>query len=591
LGKVSFKSKLIWSYVLLIIIPFVFVAVLLDKKLEELALQDIKSSLIKQAYLIENQIDPADVKKDNSAQLNSLAQTFGRRIGSRVTIIDKGGRVVADSEKSIAELPAMENHSDRLEVKTALSDNIGENIHYSRTLKINMLYTALPFKDNNSVIGAIRLALPLEQVRRILLTTRKTIVLSLFFALALAFVIGSLMARNIIIPLNRIIYVSRKFGQGEFNHRIHQGSGDEIGALAATLNTMAGEIETKIRQVEVQNQQLKTVFQSMVEGIIVVDRSTAIVTVNPPIENIFGVSGGKIKGSLFLEAIPNNDLAEVINKVLKSGGLVVRELSIVWPVNKIFQINASAIFQQKEVTGCLLVMHDITEIRRLETVRSDFVANVSHELKTPLTSIKGFVETLREGAFEDKENARHFLAIIQDHADRLNNLINDLLDLSSLESKAIQLENGVLGLKGMVDKVLAGFKVQLNRKSISVVNEIPATHSIQADQDKIEQVFTNIIDNAIKFNGEGGSIRISSEMSEGKIKIIVEDSGIGIPVKDLPRIFERFYRVDKARSRELGGTGLGLSIVKHIIELHKGTVGVESTEGLGSKFWFTIPCS
>jgi two-component system, OmpR family, phosphate regulon sensor histidine kinase PhoR len=589
LGKVSFKSKLIWSYVLLITIPFVFVAALLDKKLEELALQDIKSSLFKQAYLIENQIDPQDLKNDDSSRLNPLAKKFGFQTQSRVTIIDEQGKVVGDSEKSIRELPAMANHADRPEVKAALSGNSIGDIRYSATLKINMLYAAIPFKDSKNEIGVIRLALPLEQVQRILLTTRKTIALSLLLALALAFLIGSLMSRNIINPLNRIIYVSGKFSQGDFNHRIYQDPGDEIGALAATLNTMAEQIETKIRQVEVQNQQLKTIFQSMVEGIIVVDRSTAIVTINHAIERIFGVSGEDIKGSLFLETIPNNDIAEVINNVLESGELVVRELSIVWPVNRTFQINASAIFQQKEVSGCLLVMHDITEIRRLETIRSDFVANVSHELKTPLTSIKGFVETLREGALEDKENARHFLEIIQEHTDRLNNLINDLLELSFLESKAIQLETGMVGLKGLADKVLAGFKVQLSRKSISAVNDIPSSHSVQADIHKLEQVFTNIIDNAIKFNRQSGSIRIYSESPEGKIKITIEDSGTGIPAKDLPRIFERFYRVDKARSREMGGTGLGLSIVKHIIELHKGSVGVESTEGLGSKFWFILP--
>ncbi len=589
MGKISFKSKLIWSYVLLIIIPFVFVAALLDKKLEGLALQDIKSSLIKQAYLIENQIDPQDLKNDDSPRLSPLAKKFSLQTQARVTIIDEKGRVVGDSEKSIQELPAMANHADRPEVKAALYGNSTGDIRYSATLRINMLYVAIPFRDAKSGIGVIRLALPLEQVQRVLLTTRKIIALSLFLALALAFLIGSLMSRNIINPLNRIIYVSGKFAQGDFNHRIYQDSGDEIGALAATLNTMAEQIETKINQVEIQNQQLKTIFQSMVEGIIVVDRSTAIVTINPPIENMFGVLAEKIKNSLFLEAIPNNDLGEVINQVLKSGELVVRELAIVWPVNRTFQINASAIFQQKEVAGCILVMHDITEIRKLERVRSDFVANVSHELKTPLTSIKGFVETLMEGALEDKENARHFLEIIQEHTDRLNNLINDLLELSFLESKAVQLETGGFSLKGLVDKVLAGFKVQLARESISVINKIPAGYSVQADAHKLEQVFTNIIDNAIKFNRQNGSIRIYSEDSTGKIKVTIEDSGTGIPAKDLPRIFERFYRVDKARSQEMGGTGLGLSIVKHIIELHKGTVGVESVEGLGSKFWFILP--
>jgi len=222
-------------------------------------------------------------------------------------------------------------------------------------------------------------------------------------------------------------------------------------------------------------------------------------------------------------------------------------------------------------------------------MRSDFVANVSHELKTPLTSIKGFVETLLEGALDDKENNRNFLKIIYDHTERLNNLVEDLLSLSHLESKEIILNKKSFNLRQQLEEAISTFKAQLKKNGIEVKNELPISISVTADQDRMEQVFTNLIDNAIKFNKEKGAIRIYIQEVNGKIKVFVEDKGIGIPEKDIPRIFERFYRVDKARSRELGGTGLGLSIVKHIVELHGGNVGVESAEGLGSKFWFTIP--
>jgi two-component system phosphate regulon sensor histidine kinase PhoR len=258
-------------------------------------------------------------------------------------------------------------------------------------------------------------------------------------------------------------------------------------------------------------------------------------------------------------------------------------------VHRVFEVNATPIFDNSVVSGCLIVIHDITEIRRLETVRSDFVANVSHELKTPLTSIKGFVETLLEGALDDEGNNRNFLKIIQDHAERLNSLVEDLLSLSHLESKEIALDKSIFNLRQQLEKVILGFKSQLKNKDIDVKNESPIGISINADKDRIEQVLTNLIDNAIKFNKEKGSIRIYTQEEGDKIKVFVEDSGIGIPGKDISRIFERFYRVDKARSRELGGTGLGLSIVKHIVELHSGSVGVKSTEGLGSKFWFILP--
>jgi len=411
----------------------------------------------------------------------------------------------------------------------------------------------------------------------------------LFIALGLAFLSSLLLTRDMTLKLHKFVRISDSFSKGDFSHKIFLDSKDELGELASTLNSMAQNLEDKIHEIEIKNQHLVAILESMVEGIIVVDKTSRIVSINSSVEKIFNISKQNLEGKVFLEVIRNNDIAEIINKVLKKGEFTSCELALMWPVQKIFQINASPIFEKEEVSGCLLVIHDITEIRKLETMRRDFVANVSHELKTPLTSIKGFVETLLEGALEDKENNRHFLKIIQEHGERLNKLVDDLLSLSHLESKEILLEKGIFNLRQQVEKVIMGFKEQLKKRNVDIKNEIPANISINADKDKIEGVFTNLIDNAIKFNKENGSIKISSQQEGDKIKIIVEDSGVGIPEKDIPRIFERFYRVDKARSAELGGTGLGLSIVKHIVELHGGTVGVESVEGLGSKFWFSLP--
>jgi two-component system phosphate regulon sensor histidine kinase PhoR len=363
------------------------------------------------------------------------------------------------------------------------------------------------------------------------------------------------------------------------------GAKKQIEDLRRSLSVM----QDKIMILEQQVSRYHTILESMVEGVIAVDIATKIISVNPQIEQIFGIPRGEAEGKIFLEAIRNNDIAEIIDRVLKNNKFISVEITLAWPIQKIFQVNAAPLFEKEKISGCLLVIHDITEIRRLETVRSDFVANVSHELKTPLTSIKGFVETLLEGALDDKENNRHFLEIIQNHAERLDNLVNDLLSLSRLESKEITLKKVSLNLKSEVDSVISGFKSQIKKKGIEVKNELSTGVILTADRDRLEQVITNLLDNAIKFNKEKGSVKIYGEDAGGKIRVTVEDSGAGIPAKDIPRIFERFYRVDKARSRELDGTGLGLSIVKHIIELHGGTVGVESTEGLGSKFWFVIP--
>ncbi|MCX5687736.1 MAG: ATP-binding protein [Candidatus Omnitrophica bacterium] len=585
----NFIFKLTFSYVFIILISFGFIAFFLDKKLEENALKDIKASLVNQAYLIETQISAENLIKENTIFLDSLVKILSKKINCRITVLNSRGKVLADSEKSLDEIPNMENHADRPEINTASSGLIGEEIHYSRTLSIDMMYVALPIKDKGEVIGVLRLALPLSDLKEMLTVIRKAIFFSLFFALGLAFVLGSMLTKAIIKPINKMIYVSRKFSQGDFSHKIFIDSKDELGELATTLNKMAQNMEDKIGEIEVKNQHLVAILESMVEGIIVVDKTSRIVSINFTVEKIFNISKKNLEGKIFLEAIRNNDILDIINVVLKKGEFTSCELTLMWPVQKIFQINASPIFEKGIVNGCLLVIHDMTEIRKLETMRRDFVANVSHELKTPLTSIKGFTETLLEGALDDKENNMHFLKIIQSHTERLNKLVDDLLSLSHLESKEIQLKKQEFDLKEQVEQVIVNFKAQLEKKGMDIKNELSRGIVINADKDRIEGVFTNLLDNAIKFSKDKGVIKIYGQEENGKIKIIVEDSGIGIPEKDISRIFERFYRVDKARSRELGGTGLGLSIVKHIVELHGGNVGVESVEGFGSKFWFTLP--
>lgn len=587
--KRGFKLKLNLSYIFVISVSLGIIAFFLDQNLEENSLQNIKSTLINQANLIESQIAIESFKAEDLDYLDSLVKTLSPRANCRISLINKEGKVLADSEKSREELMRMENHLDRPEVRQALEGLSAIDTRYSSTLKINMLYAALPLKDKNEVMGVLRLALPLVSVRKTLSVIKGIVLMGLLFSLGLSLILGSIVAGRVIKPINGMIQASRRFAAGDFSRRISRYPHDEIGELAETLNMMAGDLENKIREIEKQNQHLAAVFNSMIEGVIVTDKSGKIIAVNPTIERIFSVKSQDCKGKLLLEAIRNNEIFEVVNDVLNRGEPVSRDLNLILPVQKIFQVNASAIFEKDKVSGSLVVIHDITGIRRLETMRRDFVANVSHELKTPLTSIKGFVETLLEGALDDKENSRNFLKIIQEHANRLDNLINDLLALSYLESQKAELKKEELNLQELADKVSAGFRAQLKKKQIELKDNLPSQLTVKADKNKLEQVLTNLIDNAIKFNKEKGWINIDFQDTYYSLKVLVEDSGMGIPAKDIPRIFERFYRVDKARSRELAGTGLGLSIVKHIVELHGGSVGVESTEGLGSKFYFTLP--
>ncbi len=584
----SFKLKLFLSYILIIVISFGLVGIFLSRALEQNAITEIKSSLVNQAALAVAQISPDKLRSDDTLYLMPLAKDISLKVKCRATIINNKGKVLAESTKEEKDLASIVSHFYRPEVQAALAGGIGTDTHRSSVVKVDMLYVAMPVKDKEEVVGVLRLALPLVNVQEMLLDTRKTIILGAFFSVLLALGASFILASGISKPINKIILASRQFSEGNLSHTIVVHSKDEIGELAATFNKMAQDVENKINETKLQNQHLKSLFNSMIEGVIVTDKAGRIISVNSTIENMFSILKKNAEGKVLLEAIPNNDIAEVMNKVLKTGEFVSGELSLIWPIKKILQVNASPIFENDSVGGCLVVVHDITEIRKLEMMRRDFVANVSHELKTPLTSIKGFVETLLEGAIEDKENSRQFLNIIQDHAERLNSLINDLLDLSYVESKEAKLNLAEFNFKDLLAQVVLGVKAQLKKKGIEFKDELPAS-TIKADKAKLEQVLINLIVNAIKFNKEKGFIRVYSEDLGDKIKIVVEDSGLGIPEKDISRIFERFYRVDKARSRELGGTGLGLSIVKHIVELHKGSVGVESIEAQGSKFWFIIP--
>ena len=588
-AKRKFKTRLVLSYVLVTLVPIGIIAFFLDRNLEEKSIHEIESSLVSRALLIEDQVSAQSVKDENIQILDTLAKRLEPKAKCRITIIDRQGKVLADSEKRREELSAMENHLNRPEVREAMAGNTGINIRYSATIKIDMLYAAIPVKDKDGVVGVLRAALPLENVRNILFDIRKTVFFGAIFAILLAFIMGSIVAGKTTQPVNRMIYASRKFSEGDFSRRVPTGADDEVGELADTFNKMAEDIENKMSQIRTQNQKLEGLFNSMVEGVITIGRDRRLVSVNPTVERIFGILIKDAHGKIFLDAIRNNDIAKIVEDVLSTGKAVSTDLELVYPVRGVFEINAVPIFDGDKIGGCLAIIHDITEIKRLETVRKDFIANISHELKTPLTSIKGFVETLLEGALNDKENNRQFLKIIQEHANRLDGLVSDLLSLSHLESREMALEKNPFDLKELTDRIIQGFKSQLKKKNITINNELPSGLRVTADRSKIDQAITNLIDNSIKFNSENGRVRISGGPSGGNIKVVVEDSGIGIPEKDIPRIFERFYRVDKARSRDLGGTGLGLSIVKHIIELHGGLAGVESTEGLGSKFWFTLP--
>ncbi|MDD5491629.1 MAG: ATP-binding protein [bacterium] len=586
--KINLSVKLILNYLLLVILVFSFTTVIILHKLSADSKIQLENNLVTRAQLISEFIPAEIIKQENTALIQPLIIKTKQNTDARITVIAKDGIVLGDSESDPL---TMENHRARPEVIDALGGKTGFSSRYSYTLFKTMLYAAVPVKTGNGeIVGVIRLALPLSTVKNLTINILPNLWLGLVVALVLTIILGYISAYFVTQPIREITQITQKAAQGDLLQKISITTNDEIGNLAGSLNKMFQQLQERMDEINQEKNKLTTIMTSMAEGVIACDNEGRVILLNQASENLFSVKAEDCQGKIFLEAIRNNDLDTVIAQVLSSGQPLREEIPILLPVQKTFLIQASPLSHDGKTTGAVLVLHDITELKRLENNRREFISNVSHELKTPLTSIKGFIETLLGGALEDKNNNRRFLAIIQEHANRLGKLIDDILVLSGLESREVGLSSSPVNIKGLIQTTMETLTPQLTKKRITWKLEsqdnIPL---VIADQDKIKQVLLNLLDNAIKFNKENGIITINVETLPEVLKISISDNGIGIPEKDLLRIFERFYRVDKARSRDLGGTGLGLSIVKHIVEAHHGQVGVESIEEKGSTFWFTLP--
>lgn len=413
---------------------------------------------------------------------------------------------------------------------------------------------------------------------------------SLLFVLSGGIVIGFIVSIWISRPISDIVFAVKNIASGNFGHRILIPARDELGELVNALNYMSEQIHTKMEDVTVSKLRLEAVLLSMFEGVMVVDPASRILLINQALRDVFSIKGD-VAGRKPIEVIRNVEIQEITdNVIILNRRFETKEIAVIMPEEKILLVHAAPVIRAERIEGAVLVFHDITGLRRLERIRQDFVANVSHELRTPVSSIKGYAETLLEGALEDKGHAKEFVNIIYSSSERLARLIDDILDLSKIESGKVKMALKPCSVRFIVKRSAKGFDKEIKDKSITLDFYIPDDiPKILADEAKLQQVLVNLIDNAVKYTYNKGRICISIEDAGRFVRFNVTDTGIGIPEKDIPRIFERFYRVDKARSRELGGTGLGLSIVKHIVYAHNGEVSVNSIEGKGSTFSFTIP--
>lgn len=389
-------------------------------------------------------------------------------------------------------------------------------------------------------------------------------------------------------PLKEINKVLQRLLSGDLSARVTHSTADRFGKLGENLNQLAQRFESKFQMLTQDRARLLTVLINMVEAVVAVDIQGRVLVANPAFSKLFGVEG-EIVGRPLLEVLRHTGLNQILQQVLKTQEEAVDEITTWDPEERVFEAHGMPLVEGTVCVGALFVLHDITRIRKLEKIRKDFVANVSHELRTPLASIKGFAETLREGGIDDEKNRLGFVKSIENHADRMTDLVDDLLDLTAIESGQRAPTKEPLDLTEMVDEVIDSLKQLAARKNVTLMSEVKNIAPVPFDKKQIKQVLTNLLQNAIKFNKEKGTVTIRAKDETDTLIVSVTDTGIGIPPSDLPRIFERFYRVDKARSREMGGTGLGLAIVKHIIEAHGGRLTVESTQGEGSTFQFTLP--
>lgn len=524
--------------------------------------------------------------------IQELCSDMGSAAQIRYTVIDPQGKVLGDSK----ELPEkMVNHFDRPEFQQALTGEVGSDIRPSETLEQEMMYVAVPITHDGNVAAVLRTSVAMDQLQATQQSIFKEIVrYGVIIAVILA-ILSLILSWKISYPLELLRRGAERFSKGDLSHRLPVPKARDIGELAVSMNDMAAQLDDRIRTVMAQKNEQQAVLTSMIEGVIAVSIDGHILNINSAAVEILQTTVKDAVGRTVEEVFRNNDLQQFVQNAAESNDPT--EKQIVLHENsgneRYLQTHGTALRDdQSNKIGVLIVLNDISHIRQLEKVRRDFVANVSHELKTPVTSIKGFIETLLDGAIDKPEDSRRFLEIIARQTNRLNSIIDDLLVLSRLEQQCEHDERVVLKpvpVRPILTAAAGLCNIAAAEKNIAIEIECPETLQAPVNSSLLEQAVVNLVDNAIKYSDPGNDVRLEAIQDDQQTLIHVHDHGCGIDTKYLPRVFERFYCVDKARSRTLGGTGLGLAIVKHIAQSHRGTVTVESTVGKGSTFTLHLP--
>jgi two-component system phosphate regulon sensor histidine kinase PhoR len=517
-------------------------------------------------------------------------------LGVRVTVIGPDGKVLGESTRSSESL---EDHADRPEFREALGDGEGRSVRWSDTVRDRLLYAAWRQTRANEV-RVVRVALPLTAVTANAAQVRQFVILGILLASLLGLGVAFVLSRAMLRRLQRLIAFSERLAAGEPTPYLGPERADELGLLEAQLGAMAARVASTIAELRIEHERLEAILRGMNEGVVVTQLDGTVVLLNARARELLALPREQDgRGRPLVELARDPALAELARVLAADDVAAPRDVTLEGGNGRTIQVNGAVLRGlDGEPFGVVLVLHDVTELRRLEVVRRDFVANVSHELRTPLTAIKGYAETLLGPAGDDRETARRFLAVIDRHSERLGRLIDDLLTLSNLELGRTSLRLAPVLVGPAIDDVLQILAARSAQSHVECSTAIaPGTPPVLADGDRLRQVLINLVDNAIKYTPAGGHVAVRAASANGRpgrapqVEILVEDTGIGIPAQDLPRLTERFFRVDKARSRELGGTGLGLAIVKHIVQAHGGSLAIDSTLGTGTRVRVRLPAA
>ncbi|EHC5262315.1 cell wall metabolism sensor histidine kinase WalK [Listeria monocytogenes serotype 1/2a] len=529
-----------------------------------------------------------DLDKD-AATIQKSLDPLGEDIDARITVIDSKGDVVADTKKDPEKL---DNHMNRPEVTDILKkgESVGISIRESDSLGYSMLYVAVPVKHQSKTDGVLRISISLESVDAAVAKLWGNLALIFGIALVIIAAISVFIARKITRPVREIIEVSTDLANHKYDSRIHGKISGELQDLSISVNTLAESLETQMFEIKQNEQRLNAIVQNLVSGVMLINVDKQVIMTNRTMYQILGET--EITGKPFYEVIKSFALSQLIEGTFETKTIQQKEIILYFPREMILDASVSPILGENgEITGVILLLHDITQIRHLENVRSEFVTNVSHELKTPVTALKGFAETLLDGAMYDEMLLKKFLTIIKEESDRLHRLIMDILALSRIEQNPVPENVELVEVDDVIEQSARTIFEMATEKNIQVIipeKTIPSV-TIETDRDKLQQILINLLSNAINYTPVDGKVEVKLIEQEAEVIIEVTDNGIGIPAKDIDRVFERFYRVDKARSRHSGGTGLGLSIVKHLVENCGGRIEVESQEEVGSTFRVTLP--